>query len=325
LNKFFNKKMAGDQDQEQGKPLLGDDDEEDDSVPQFTSCMAYIALPIILCYMILGGITYYFIEEKDDEHIEWQDAMYWAVLTISTAGYGDRVPRSDGGKIFTVCFIFIGLSYIAACFGMLSAQLSNRGASFHHDAPTSHDEVGNKHGDPKEKKHWLGGHLKHLIAPAILVALNMLIMTLVMHFNEEADWVTSVYWAASSLSSVGYGDPLIQKDSTRTFLTFFLLWGVCCMAWALGKVAEVVKVTEEDRKMRLLVEHGVTKALIQEIFNDPTLDSDGDGGVEKPEFIIYMLLKLNRARRSDIDELKSLFEQFDADGSGIIDHKDMRR
>jgi len=275
--------------------------------------MAYIALPIIIGYMLLGATVYFGIEDVDDAFIEWTDAMYWAVLTVSTAGYGDRVPRSDGGKIFTVFFIFIGLTYIAGCFGMLSAQLSNRGASFHHDAP----------GHPK-KKHWLGGHLKHLIAPVIIVALNMLIMTLVMHFNEEASWVTSVYWAASSLTSVGYGDPLIQKESTRIFLTFFLLWGVTSVAWALGKLAAVVRMGEEDRKIKQFAAHGVTKALIQEIFNDPTFDSDGDGDVEKPEFIIYMLLKLNRVRRSDIDELKNLFDVFDADGSGIFSFEDFK-
>jgi len=308
--------MAGafttDVQKEQGNPLRGDDDDTD--VDEFTgwSCMAIVALPIILCYGLLGATVFFGIEEIDDEHITWMDAMYWAVLTVSTAGYGDRLPRTDGGKIFTVIFIFTALTYLAACFGMLSAQLSSRGASF------------DPKEDPKEKPKQ-SSNLSMLIAPVILVSINVLTMTLVMHFNEETDWVTSVYWAAASVSSVGYGDPLVQEESTRIFLTFFLLWGICSSAWSLGQIAEVVKLGEEDRKMRLLVEHGVTKALIQEIFNDPTLDSDGDGGVEKPEFIIYMLLKLNRARRSDIDELKSLFEQFDADGSGIIDHKDMRR
>jgi len=285
--------------------LLGDDDEEDEFAPRFTSCMAISALPILICYMLLGASAYFGIEDVDDEElIEWQDAMYWAVLTISTAGLGDRVPTSDGGKILTIFFILIGLIYIASCFGMLSFQLTHM--SFLHAAP----------GDPKEKR-WLDSHLKHLIAPVIIVSINLLIMAFVMHFNEEADWVTSFYWATATLSSVGYGDPLIQKDSTRTFLTFFLLWGVISVAWALGKVAEVVRLTEEDRKIKHFAEHGVTKKLIRE------MDTDEDGAIECPEFLVYMLLKLNRVRRSDVDELKNLFALLDTDGSGSIDENDI--
>jgi len=217
---------------------------------------------------------------------------------------GDRVPTSDGGKILTIFFILIGLIYIASCFGMLSFQLTHM--SFLHAAP----------GDPKEKR-WLDSHLSMLIAPVIIVSINVLIMALVMHYNEEADWVTSFYWATASLCSVGYGDPLIQKKSTRTFLIFFLLWGVISVAWALGKIAECVRMTEEDRKIKHFAEHGVTKKLIRE------MDTDEDGAIECPEFLIYMLLKLNRVRRADVDELKNLFALLDADGNGLIDENDI--
>ena len=35
-------------------------------------------------YGLLGATVFFGIEEIDDEHITWMDAMYWAVLTVST-------------------------------------------------------------------------------------------------------------------------------------------------------------------------------------------------------------------------------------------------
>ncbi len=45
------------------------------------------------------------------------DALYFVVVTVTTIGYGDLVPRTFEGKIFTMFFAFFG---VATAFYILS-------------------------------------------------------------------------------------------------------------------------------------------------------------------------------------------------------------
>jgi hypothetical protein len=41
------------------------------------------------------------------------DAFYWATVTITTVGYGDIIPTTRSGKIFTMFYVILGCSYVA--------------------------------------------------------------------------------------------------------------------------------------------------------------------------------------------------------------------
>jgi voltage-gated potassium channel Kch len=42
----------------------------------------------------------------------WLEGMYFSVLTLTTVGYGDYAPSTDNGKIFVMCYAFVGLGFI---------------------------------------------------------------------------------------------------------------------------------------------------------------------------------------------------------------------
>lgn len=41
------------------------------------------------------------------------DALYFTIITLTTIGYGDFTPKTDAGKIFTIVYIFVGISLIS--------------------------------------------------------------------------------------------------------------------------------------------------------------------------------------------------------------------
>jgi voltage-gated potassium channel Kch len=42
------------------------------------------------------------------------DALYFSVITLATVGYGDLVPRTAEGKIFTMVYLMLGIGLIVA-------------------------------------------------------------------------------------------------------------------------------------------------------------------------------------------------------------------
>ncbi len=55
----------------------------------------------------IGSVVYHYLEGWS-----WIDCMYFCVITLTTIGYGDFSPQTDGGKIFTMVYILIGLGMI---------------------------------------------------------------------------------------------------------------------------------------------------------------------------------------------------------------------
>jgi voltage-gated potassium channel len=52
------------------------------------------------------------------------DGLWWAVVTLTTVGYGDMVPQTILGKVLTFLILLVGLSIIAVPSGLLASGLT---------------------------------------------------------------------------------------------------------------------------------------------------------------------------------------------------------
>ena len=59
--------------------------------------------------------------------LDAEDALWWAVSTVSTVGYGDTYPVTTGGRIVGMCLMFIGISLFGMC-SALTASIVLKGA-----------------------------------------------------------------------------------------------------------------------------------------------------------------------------------------------------
>ncbi|MBI2963541.1 MAG: potassium channel protein [Deltaproteobacteria bacterium] len=69
-----------------------------------------------LVAVVLAGTVGYRVFER----LSWTDAVYLAVVTISTVGYGDIVPRTPVGRLFTVFLILSGVGVALYLLGSLA-------------------------------------------------------------------------------------------------------------------------------------------------------------------------------------------------------------
>lgn len=56
------------------------------------------------------------------EHMPVIDALYFCVITLATVGYGDYVPTTPGGKIFTIFYILIGIGMLSGFIILLAER-----------------------------------------------------------------------------------------------------------------------------------------------------------------------------------------------------------
>ena len=68
----------------------------------------YIAF-LALSVLATGAVFYHHVENWS-----WLDSIYFCVITLATVGYGDLVPTTNLGKVFTIFYVIIGIGIFAA-------------------------------------------------------------------------------------------------------------------------------------------------------------------------------------------------------------------
>jgi len=81
----------------ENKPLIED---------HVRSNIAY-GLFATLLLVAIGSMAYHFIEGWS-----WVDSTYFAATTLTTVGFGDLHPTHDASKLFTVFYVFAGVSVV---------------------------------------------------------------------------------------------------------------------------------------------------------------------------------------------------------------------
>ena len=72
------------------------------------------AILILAACLLAGALFYYFVEG-----LSFVDALYFASMTLTTVGYGDFVPTTVAGKIFTSIYAFVGIGTFFGCAALL--------------------------------------------------------------------------------------------------------------------------------------------------------------------------------------------------------------
>jgi voltage-gated potassium channel Kch len=63
---------------------------------------------LAISVLAMGTIVYHLIEGWS-----WVDSFYFSSVAVTTVGFGDLTPSTDLSKLFTVFYIFSGMTLIA--------------------------------------------------------------------------------------------------------------------------------------------------------------------------------------------------------------------
>ncbi|MGB3513973.1 MAG: ion transporter [Microcoleaceae cyanobacterium] len=86
--------------------------------------VARILFTLFTIIFIFSGLIYQVEHSVNPELFKtFLDAVYFSVVTMTTVGFGDLIPISEGGRLLTVLMILTGISLIPAQLGDLIKQL----------------------------------------------------------------------------------------------------------------------------------------------------------------------------------------------------------
>ena len=83
----------------------------------------YIFLLFILIIVTIVGSLMYVVEDGQNGFVDIPTSVYWAVVTLTTVGYGDISPVTPLGKFLSVILMLCGYSIIAVPTGIVTSEM----------------------------------------------------------------------------------------------------------------------------------------------------------------------------------------------------------
>ena len=78
----------------------------------------------ILALVLIIGTIMYVVEGEENGFTSIPQSIYWAIVTITTVGYGDLTPQTSLGQIISSVVMIMGYAIIAVPTGIVTVEMS---------------------------------------------------------------------------------------------------------------------------------------------------------------------------------------------------------
>ncbi len=80
----------------------------------------------VLTLVVIFGSLMYVIEDEKNGFTSIPISVYWAIVTLTTVGYGDVSPQTGMGQALAAIIMILGYSIIAVPTGIVTAELTQQ-------------------------------------------------------------------------------------------------------------------------------------------------------------------------------------------------------
>jgi voltage-gated potassium channel len=84
----------------------------------------FVFLGAIVTAVVIMGALMYLVEGEANGFTSIPTSMYWAVVTMTTVGYGDIAPKTPLGQLLAAVLMILGYAIIAVPTGIVSVELA---------------------------------------------------------------------------------------------------------------------------------------------------------------------------------------------------------
>jgi voltage-gated potassium channel len=84
---------------------------------------------VVFSLVLIVGTLIYVVEGEANGFTSIPQSIYWAIVTITTVGYGDITPRTPLGQVISCLVMLMGYAIIAVPTGIVTVELSKMNTS----------------------------------------------------------------------------------------------------------------------------------------------------------------------------------------------------
>jgi voltage-gated potassium channel len=90
-----------------------------------SSSKIIVFLGTVLTMVLIIGALMYLIEGEQHGFTNIPQSIYWAIVTMTTVGYGDIAPATVLGRMLASVVMIIGYGIIAVPTGIVTVEMAN--------------------------------------------------------------------------------------------------------------------------------------------------------------------------------------------------------
>lgn len=251
------------------------------------------------------------------------DAFYFAVVTATTVGYGDLVPRRNITKVFVCGYAVLSCCLIATLLSsMVSSVIDTQSAL---GVRLQNALSGHRHGLREESAIPEGQYLvrnaeaeevrarNRCIATGVLL-LVACVLGAIMYglLLQKLSPIDTLFLLVATLTTVGYGDVHPETRAGKFFAVAWLVFSSIGLANLLSQYSEW-KVCQRHTEMAREV---MSSRMSEQTYN--TFDENRDGMLDETEYLAFVLTKMEKTTSDEIAAIRERFSELDQDGNGLI-------
>ena len=115
---------------------------------------------VVVLTIILGTVMY-LIEGPENGFISIPHSMYWAIVTLTTVGYGDLAPHTPFGQFIASIVMILGYGIIAVPTGIVTSEITRAENTISTNTQHCSNCSADQHQDNAKFCHQCGEKLNH--------------------------------------------------------------------------------------------------------------------------------------------------------------------
>lgn len=83
-------------------------------------------ISVFIGVLLLSSALVFMAEKRNGGFDSYFDSLWWTIVTISTVGYGDRVPNTVAGRLVAIATMFVGVATMWVVTGRVASFILER-------------------------------------------------------------------------------------------------------------------------------------------------------------------------------------------------------